>query len=163
MRRRLQLLKIIALSSVIIGCSANHCQKPTPTTGHGRDVDRLFGTWGAPDTTIILPNGHELYIFGQGNRKTAVTPITSIPGHRLFTLAEEGKPTKIVRYTRDPRTPPSGKRRMRTVWFKADPTGNILLAGCDGCSEAEDRALAAWDEGPPDEITWTVWRSDSSP
>lgn len=104
---------------------------------------------------MTLPNGNELHIFGGGKDPRTATPVQSIPGHDLVMLSGDGRPAKMVKLSNH--TPPSysSKSQNRIVWIETTKAGDILLAGCSGCTAEEDQVLAkAGEEGTDQELLW---------
>lgn len=127
----------------VVGCSAQKpLQREAALTGKQTEVDRLAQTWGEPNTVMTLTNGNMLYILGAGENKKTLTPVGAIPGHSLVMLSESGKPPRMVKDFRTGKSASEKAEASRIVWVETNPAGRVLLAGCSGCSEEEDRMLA---------------------
>jgi len=149
-------LAIGSLLCGMVGCSLQQRQTAQTDKFHDkslRSVRGLIETCGKPKTTMTLPNGNTLYIFGEGKDTTTETPVRSIPGHELVMLSGDGRPAKMVK-TRNRHIQPRKKNPQdRIVWIETNKKGNILLAGCAGCTAEEDQVLAkAGQEGTDQEL-----------
>jgi hypothetical protein len=132
--------------TVIAACSA-HQNQGVSSGMHAGEFEREFGYWSNPDTTMKLPNGNVLYVFGQGQSQAVWTPAGSVPGQHFYTVTEEAKPARAVSRRDDDHLAKRGPTRSPIVWIEVTAAGTILLAGCDGCTEKERLALAALQEG----------------
>jgi hypothetical protein len=125
-------------------------------TKRGSRVPYLVGNWFEPDTTMKLPNGNVLVIYGKGEDKTITTPVCSIPGHKLVMVSEPGQSSRIVKRTRTNVVSPPKENNARIVWVEIGGNGDILLAGCSGCTKEEKQVLADWAEGNSERRDWAA-------
>ncbi len=144
------ILKSLA-AGVAFGLAAGCCaQEKTETASNGwqrGDAEILIGEWGPPDTTMKLPSGNLLYVYGEPQSERIMTPAASVPGQHLYTVTENGQTRYVAEVTDNHRPALDDNGRKPTMWFEATATGNILLAGCEGCSEEENRMLATFRDG----------------
>jgi hypothetical protein len=126
----------------LAGCSQRHVDRDAALSERQTQVDRLAQTWGAPNTVMNLSNGNILYILGAGEDKRTATHVGAVPGHPLAMLSENGKPPRIVKDCGAARSASEKAAPSRIVWIETNPDGLVLLAGCSGCTDEEDRMLA---------------------
>lgn len=145
---RLSALGVAFLS--VAACSMHQHQGGATATSTDK-FQQVFGQWDHPNTTMTLPNGNVLYVFGKGESRAVWTPAASVPGQHLYTVAENGKPARAVVYHGDKKDITDRKNpdpaRRRIVWIETDQKGIILLAACQGCTDEEQELLAALPKG----------------
>ena len=137
----------------MLGCSLQQSQLTHTRSWNKKDIEGLVEGCGETKTIMTLPNGNILYILGEGSDNATAMPVRSVPGHELAMLSEDGKPAKIVKMYNRNKPSNQGNSQKRIVWVETNESGNILLAGCDGCTTEESRVLAqAGQEGQDQEL-----------
>ena len=150
----LRIWQPLAVGMVVVGmlgCSAGKHQNVRGHLWNKSNMAALFENCEDTKTTMRLPNGNTLYIFGKGADDTVETPVQSVPGHDLVMLSGDGKPAKIVKTTKRHMSGDKTATQERIVWVETDNCGNVLLAGCAGCTAEENQFLATAGETGQDQ------------